>query len=159
MTNTIDAGKIRDAVKLLMSETFDDANGIYLDKGDSLWATLENVTAGQASIPIAPGHNSIAGQVNHLIYYFDLATIFMTGDTPEDVDWAEAWKTVAVNEEEWSDLRHALRQKQKEVLRLIDTTPEEMFSDPNVLGGSYGVIAHSAFHLGQIRHALAAQGL
>lgn len=159
MTTSINASNIKDAVKLLMSETFDDANGIYLDKGESLWATLENVTAEQASVPIGPGGNSIAGQVSHLIYYFDLSKVFMRGDAPENVDWGEAWKTVTVNDDEWRELRHALAERQANILTLIDNTPEEMFADPNVLGGSYGLIAHSAFHLGQIRHALAAQGL
>lgn len=158
MTNRLSADKIKDAVKLLMTETFDDANGIYLDKGDSLWATLENVTAEQASIPIAPGGNSIASQVSHLIYYFELSTIFMRGETPESVDWSEAWETVIVNEEEWQDLRNALGEQQTEILKLINGTPDEMFADPDVLGGSYGIVAHTAFHLGQIRHALAAQG-
>lgn len=159
MTTTINANAIKDAVKLLIAETFDDANGIYLDKGDSLWATLEKVTAEQASIPIAPGGNSIAGQVKHMIYYFDIGVIFMRGDIPENVDWGEAWQTEAVNEDEWKDLVRTLAERQKEVLAQVNTTPEEMFADPDVLVSSYGIVAHSAFHLGQIRHALAAQGL
>lgn len=159
MTDTLSAAKIKDAVKLLMKETFDDAIGIYLDKGDSLWATLENVTAEQASIPIAPGGNSIASQVSHIVYYMDLTAIFMRGDEPEYVDWGEAWKTISVSEDEWKELRDALGESQAKILTLIDSTPDEMFADPEVLGGSYGLIAHCAFHLGQIRHALAAQGL
>lgn len=159
MTTTIEAGNIKAAVKLLMSETFDEANGIYLDKGDSLWTTLENVTAEQASVPIAAGGNSIAGQVSHMIYYFDLTAIFMRGDTPTDVDWSTAWQTVAVDEDEWKELRRALGERQAEIQVLIENTPDEMFANPDVLGGSYGIIAHSAFHLGQIRHALAAQGM
>lgn len=159
MTTTITANKIKDAVKLLMTETFDDAQGIYLDKGDQLWSTLENVTAEQASIPIAPGGNSIAGQVKHMNYYFEVSAVFMRGEEPDSVDWGAAWQTVAVNEEEWSNLRRELGEWQARILEIIDTTPEEMFSDPSVLGGSYGIIAHSAFHLGQIKHALAAQEL
>lgn len=159
MTNSITADKIKDTVKLLMAETFDNANGIYLDKGDSLWPTLENVTAEQASIPIAPGGNSIASQVSHMIYYFEVSASFMQGEEPDNVNWGAAWQTVAVGEEEWNDLRHQLREWQTRILEIVDNSPEEIFVDPNVLGGSYGIIAHSAFHLGQIRHALAAQGL
>lgn len=158
MTTTINAGNIKDAIKLLMAETFDNAKGIYLDKGDPLWPTLENVTAEQASIPIAPGGNSIAGQIKHMIYYFDVSSVFMRGKEPDTVDWAAAWQTVAVDEEEWNDLRRELGEWQARILEIIDTTPDEIFADPNVLGGTYGIVAHSAFHLGQIRHALAAQG-
>lgn len=159
MTTTINANSIKAAVKLVLAETFDDAKGIYLDKGDSLWTTLENVTAEQASVPIAPGGNSIAGQVSHMIYYFDISAYFMRGETPGNVDWSAAWQTVAVDDDEWKELRRALGERQAEILVLIENTPDEMFMDPDVLGGSYGIVAHSAFHLGQIRHALAAQGL
>lgn len=159
MTINIEASKIKDAVKLLMAETFDQARGIYLDKGDSLWPTLENVTAAQASIPITPGGNSIAGQVKHMIYYFDVSSVFMQGEEPDSVDWGAAWQTVAVDEEQWSTLRRELGEWQAKILRIVDATPDEIFANPNVLGGTYGIIAHSAFHLGQIRHALAAQGV
>lgn len=159
MTTTIDVRDIKDAIKRNLAEALDDAKGIYLDKGDSLWPTLENVSAAQASVPIAPDGNSIAGQVNHMIYYFDISATFMRGEEPVDVNWDAAWETVAVNEDEWKELRRALAERQVDILVLIDNTPDEVFSDPNVIAGSYGIVAHTAFHLGQIRHALAAQGV
>lgn len=158
MTTTISVTEIKDATKLALTEAFDSVVGMFLDKGDSLGETLENVTAEQASVPIAPGSNSIAGQVNHMVFYFDVMAMHMRGDDPGKPNWDAAWQLVEVNEDEWKELKLALGERQAELFVLIDNTPDEMFADPDILGGSYAVVAHTAFHLGQIRHALAAQG-
>lgn len=159
MTTTVPVSDIKTATKAVLSETFDSVVGMFLDKGDSLWETLENVTAEQASVPIVPGGNSIAGQVAHMTYYFDIMAMYMRNDPPEKADWAEAWKIVEVDEETWKDLKRALAERQAELNVLIDNAPEELFADPDIIGGTYAIVAHTAFHLGQIRHALAAQGL
>lgn len=159
MTTNVSVSNVKDATKLALTEAFDSVIGMYLDKGDSLWETLENVTAEQASTPIAPGGNSIAGQIKHMIFYFDVSAAYMRNDPPDKPDWADAWKTVEVNEDEWKELKRALGERKSEIFILIDNTPEELFPDPDVLGGTYAIVAHTAFHLGQIRHALAAQGL
>ncbi len=157
-TATIPASAIKDATKAALKEAFDSPVGMFLDKGDALWETLEPVTAAQASIPIAPGGNSIAGQVNHMVFYFDVMAGYMRNDPPEHPDWSAAWKVVEVDEDQWQELKLALGQRQSEIITLIDNAPDEVFTDPDIVGGSYAIVAHTAFHLGQIRHALAAQG-
>lgn len=159
MSTTIPVTVIKETTKTALSEAFDTVIGMYLDKGDSLWETLENVTAEQASIPIAPGSNSIASQLSHMTYYFDIMAMYLRGETPQDVDWDSAWQKGAVDEDEWKDIRRALAERQAELYTLIDNTPDESFTDPDVFGGTYAIVAHTAFHLGQIRHALAAQGV
>lgn len=158
MTASVPVSAVKEATKAALSEAFDTVVGMFLDKGDSLWETLQDVTAQQASVPIAAGGNSIAGQVNHMIYYFDIMAMYMRGDEPTDKDWAAAWKTVEVNEDEWKELRRALGERQAELFVMIDNTPDQVFVDTDVLGGTYAIVAHTAFHLGQIKHALAAQG-
>ena len=158
MTATVPVSAVKDAVKLSLGEAFDNAIGMFLDKGDSLWPTLETVTAEQASIPIGPGGNSIAGQVNHMVFYFDVMAAYMRNDPPEKPDWGAAWKVIEVDDEQWQALKDALRKRQQELLTLIDAAPDNVFTDPDILGGTYAIVAHTAFHLGQIRHALAAQG-
>jgi uncharacterized damage-inducible protein DinB len=158
MTATVPVSAVKDAMKLALGEAFDTAIGMFLDKGDSLWPTLEHVTAEQASVPINPGGNSIASQVNHMVFYFDVMAAYMRNDPPEKPDWSAAWKVVEVDDEQWRELTDALRQRQHELLGLIDAAPDEAFTDPDILGGTYAIVAHTAFHLGQIRHALAAQG-
>lgn len=159
MTATINVADVKTATKAALAEAFDTVVGMFLDKGDSLWESLENVTAQQASVRIAEGGNSIAGQVAHMTYYFDIMAMYMRNDPPEKADWAAAWQTVEVDEETWKDLKRALGERQAELNVLIDNAPEELFTDPDILGGTYAIVAHTAFHLGQIRHALAAQGL
>lgn len=158
MTATVPVSTVKESTKAALSEAFDTVIGMFLDKGDSIWETLENVTAEQASVPIAPGGNSIAGQLNHMNFYFDVMATYMRNDRPEKPDWAEAWKTVEVDEDQWQDLKRNLRKRQDELFTLIDAAPDEVFANPDIVGGTYAIVAHTAFHLGQIRHALAAQG-
>lgn len=158
MTATVPVSDVKNAIKIALGEAFDEVIGMYLDKGDSLWPTLEPVTAAQASVPIAPGSNSIAGQISHMIFYFDVMAMYMRGEEPGPQNWATAWEVVSVNEDEWKELKRALGERQAETLVLIDNTPDEIFTNPDFLAGSYGIVAHTAFHLGQIHHALAAQG-
>lgn len=158
MTATVPVSDIKTAIKVMLHESFDEAKGMFLDQGDSLWPTLEHVTAAQASVPISPGGNSIAGQVNHMVFYFDVMAGYMRNDPPAHPDWSAAWKLVEVDEDQWKELKLALGQRQSEIITLIDATPDDVFTDNDILGGSYAIVAHTAFHLGQIRHALAAQG-
>lgn len=158
MTKTIPVSAIKESTKLALGEAFDTVVGMFLDKGDSLWETLEEVTAEQASIPIAPGGNSIASQVAHMNYYFGIMEQYMQGTEPKEKDWAAAWQTVSVNEDEWKALQGELSEHQTRIYALIDNTPDEIFADTDIVGGTYAIVAHTAFHLGQIRHALAAQG-
>ena len=41
------------ALYTLLDETFDNVHGAYLDKGTSLFETLADISAAEASIPIA----------------------------------------------------------------------------------------------------------
>lgn len=157
MTTSVPVSVIKESTKTALTEAFDKVIGMYLDKGDSLWETLDGVTAEQASIPIAPGGNSIASQVAHMTYYFDIMAIYMRGKEPEEKNWDAAWQIIEVNEDDWNDLQRALRERQSQIFTLIDNAPEDLFADPDIVGGTYAIVAHTTFHLGQIRHALAAQ--
>lgn len=158
MTTSVPVSVIKESTKLALGEAFDTVVGMFLDKGDSLWETLEGVTAEQASVPIATDGNSIAGQVSHMIYYFDIMAMYMRGEEPKDKNWAKAWETIEVNNEEWTELQQQLRQRQSDLFTMIDNTPDQVFIDTDVVGGTYAIVAHTAFHLGQIRHALSVQG-
>lgn len=159
MTTTVPVSAIKDATKAALGEAFDTVVGMFLDKGDSLWETLENVTAEQASVPISANGNSIAAQVEHMNYYFGIMEIYTQGEQPTDVNWAKAWEVGEVSDAQWNAIKQALKERQSNLFGLIDSAPEELFADPDIVGGTYAIVAHTAFHLGQIRHALAAQGL
>lgn len=57
---------------LLMEETFEaNHHGIYLDRGTSLFETLETVSSEEASIPVGGKCASLAAQVAHVTFYIE----------------------------------------------------------------------------------------
>jgi hypothetical protein len=157
-TGTIRVDDFRKALLFILDETFDNVHGAYLDPGDSFFSTLDGISAEQASVPVVGEGNSIASQVSHVIFYFDVGFQYMQGNNPGPQDWAKSWELVAVNEEEWGDLKEQLRDRQQTLLRLIDETPDAAIASEDMIGGAMATIAHTAFHLGQIRHAAAIVG-
>lgn len=136
----------------LLDETFDNPRGIYLDKGTSLFQTLETVSAAEASIPVGGKCASLAAQVTHVIFYLEVLerSVIYNDSTP--ADWGEVWRTVEkVTPAEWD----VLKSKLKDTYRRI----EKMFHDNEVwnedsIGGSLATVVHTAYHLGEIRQAL-----
>lgn len=146
----------RKAYLQLLDEAFDNVQGAFLDPGDSLFPTLAGVTAKQASQVVGNCGNSIAGQVNHLIFYFDVGFEYMQGKNPGPQNWDQAWKTIEVTDEEWESLKQDLRARQQQLVQLLQEYSGEMNED--IVGGAFATLAHTAFHLGQIRHALCMLG-
>lgn len=154
-TSTISVDTFKNALLFILDETFDNVHGAYLDPGDSLFTSLEGVTAEQASVPIIGQQNSIASQVNHVIFYFDVGFEYMRGGNPGKQDWGKAWELVSVTADEWAGLKRHLRERQQTLIQLIKEAPDAAFGNEDMVGGAMATVAHTAFHLGQIRHALA----
>ena len=136
----------------LLEETFERVNGIYLDKGTSLFETLDTVTAEEASRPVSADCASIAGQVEHVRFYLQVLQDYMQQKQVGKVDWAASWYLKTVTPEEWDALRQRLRAAYARVVALsrsIDTWQGE-----NELGGALAIVVHTAYHLGEIRQAL-----
>ena len=53
----------------LLEETFEEPQGIYLDKNTSLFQTLETVSAQEASIPVGGKRASFSAQVAHVTFF------------------------------------------------------------------------------------------
>jgi len=68
-------------------------------------------------------------------------------------DWAGSWQIGEVTEDEWQDLVARLRASW-ETIRAFAATNEQW--DANFVGGAFGIVAHTAYHLGEIRLSLAA---
>lgn len=151
----IPADEFKRMVLQMFDETFENVHGIFLDDGDSLFPTLERVTAEQASVPVCGNRNSIAAQVAHVNYYFEGIMYWMQGkEPPEKRDWDKAWETVAVSDSEWTALKQELRDYHSRLIAYIKDAPDEEFATEDAVGGAVATIVHTAFHLGQIRHAL-----
>ncbi len=154
-TATISVAAFKQALLTLLDEAFDNVHGAFLDKGESLFPTLEGLTAAQASIPVCGDGNSIASQVNHVIFYFDVGFQYMRGENPGKQDWGAAWEMVHVSDEEWDALKQQLRERQKTLLQIINETSADAFAaNDEMIGGGMATVVHTAYHLGQIRHAL-----
>ena len=151
MTGTIMKEHFVNAILESLDETFDNAHGIYLDRGTSLFETLATISAEEASRPVGANCASIAAHVEHMHFYLDVLMRFVQGERPR-VDWQEIWRTVReVTPEEWTASQQRLRETVDRLRELVTSTP---WDDANQIGGALGILMHNAYHLGEIRQAL-----
>ena len=101
--------KFTEALFTTLHETFEQVYGIFLDKGTSLFETLETISAEEASRPVSDRCSNIAAQVNHICYYLDVMEEYMEGRKPTGLDWQGSWQVGAVSPEEWTELKNRLR--------------------------------------------------
>ena len=135
-----------------LDEVFESHHGIFLDKGTSLFPTLETVSAEEASIPVGGRCATLAAQVAHVPYYLEVLERYVVYNDRSPADWGLVWRTVEkVTPEEWDDYKRKLKDAHRRI--------EKMFRENNVwnhdaVGGSMAIVAHTAYHLGEIRQAL-----
>lgn len=94
MSNMIRSENFINNLFSLFDETFDNHHGIYLDKNTSLFATLETISADEASIPVGGKCASLAAQVAHVIFYLEVLERYFLKQEIGKVDWGEVWQTV-----------------------------------------------------------------
>jgi hypothetical protein len=136
----------------LLRETFEDVQGIYLDKGTSLFETLDAISAEEASRPVSAECASIAAQVEHVRFYLDVLERVIQKEPVGKIDWQESWQLEKVTPEEWEALRGRLREAHESVLTVLRS--HESWEGEGDIGGSLAILAHTAYHLGEIRQAL-----
>jgi len=136
----------------LLDEAFDNVYGYFLDKHTSLFETLSGITAEEASIPVGGKCATLAAQVRHVAFFLDVNVGSTRDPNYPPVDWGEIWRTVnRVNADEWKSIQDELRTSYGQVLELINETTQ--WTDDEI-GGILAVLAHTAYHLGEIRQAL-----
>jgi hypothetical protein len=150
---SIDQTQLIQEIMDILDETFEHHHGIFLDKGTSLFETLEAIDHHQASIPVGGKCASLAAQVAHVTFYLEvLERYFVAGDTSQ-ADWGAIWRTVEkVTPEEWEEYKANLKRTYRRIvteLRNVGTWQ----SDPH-LASALAITVHSAYHLGEIRQAL-----
>lgn len=136
----------------LLDETFEHVHGIYLDKGTSLFETLDTISAEEASRPISGKSPSIAAKVEHVRFYLRVLEGAIQKETIGRIDWQESWQLREVTTEEWEDLKTQLREAYQSVLKLMKSL--DTWEGKDDIGASLGILAHTAYHLGAIRQAL-----
>lgn len=139
---------------LLLAEIFGvspASSGYVLETGKSgLMGTINPISASLASAPGQTGEATIAAHCGHILFFVRFFASFERGETPE-ADWPGSWKSQSLDEQGWNDLRSALQSEYDNlVVRLAqrETLPEE------AIGASMILLAHCAYHVGEIRQRL-----
>ena len=137
----------------VLDESFDHVHGIYLDKDTSLFETLSYITVEQASVPVGGQCATLAAQVSHVAFYLEQAIQYAQNANPSPVDWRVIWRTVSnVTIEEWLEIQQNLRNSYNHLLEVINDISD--WDNEKSLGLALASIAHTAYHLGEIRQAL-----
>ncbi len=135
-----------------LDETFDQVHGIYLDKGTSLFETLETISAKEASRPVSATCASIAAQVEHVRFYLRVLEGALRKEAAVKIDWDESWQLQEVTTEEWQALKGQLREAYQSVLASMKSL--DAWEGEDDIGASLAILVHTAYHLGEIRQAL-----
>ena len=136
----------------LLTETFESVYGIFLDKGTSLFETLDSINHEQASRATSGRCATLAAQVNHVRFYLDVLEGYMLEAPQKDVDWQSSWQVEAVTAEEWASLKMSLRESYARVRATMEGF--DSWDNDNRLGGAVAIVVHTAHHLGEIRQML-----
>lgn len=127
------------------------SQGYFLEPKASLFETLASVTAEEASRPIGVGGATLAAQVNHVRFYIATRNDELSCGEERPVDWATAWQTRVVTEDEWRALVEGLRvayEQFRTFARTVEGWDEPMIAD------AFALLGHCAYHLGEIRQSL-----
>ena len=133
----------------LLEETFEKSNGVYLDKNTSLFETIDAIPYEKVGMNFHSIPETIAGHVNHVIFYIVVLTEYITGKRKGATNWDESWKVKKVSKEEWEELKKRLKEEYKNIKEFVKDIHK--WENEDYLGGSIAIIAHCAFHLGIIR--------
>ncbi len=141
---------------VLFDEAFEKHTGIFLDKGTTLFETIDALDAATASRSVGPDSATIAAHVEHVAFYLDVAESYLLGTHQGKVDWKAIWRdTRAVTPERWEAIRAGLRASHARVR--ARWTTEGGWPASVTAGDLAAFVAHTAFHLGAIRQILHAR--
>lgn len=153
-TQTISVEDFRKSFLAIWTEIFEpvgDGPHWILDSGASLFETLSDISAEEASIPVSKQSANLAAQVNHTSYYIEELRAGLATNFTNKADWEESWQVGAVDNAEWQALIAKLHANY-DWLRQLATGFDDW--NENYIGGAIAMIAHAAYHLGEIRQGI-----
>ncbi|MCY3915345.1 MAG: hypothetical protein OXG49_04965 [Chloroflexi bacterium] len=153
MPKQIDISEVAAGFRFLLIETFETVQGpVYLDRGASLFETLAEISAEGASQRMG-NCATIAAHVAHTTYYLRVLEDRMLGRDLSYVNWDQIWDEVSrVGADEWKRMIADLRATYERILSHLDSA--DQWQGINELSSMLGIIAHSAYHLGEIRQMM-----
>jgi hypothetical protein len=146
MTQTIPTERLTFTLFGLLTEAFESVYGIFLDRGTSLFETLADITAEEASRATSGRCATLAAQVNHVRFYLDVMEEYMLATRAEQADWASSWQVGAVTEEEWARLKAELQASYRRVRATMEGF--DSWDNDNRVGGALAIVVHTAHPLG-----------
>jgi hypothetical protein len=153
MTKPISQEYFTGNIFAVFEETFEKHYGAYLDKGTSLFETLDTITADEASRPVSSHCASLAAQVTHVTFYMEVMEKVILHREETNIDWNDIWQRVeAVTADEWAALKEKLKQTYQRISTLVHAIDD--WDDDDHVGGIIAIVVHTAYHLGEIRQAL-----
>lgn len=153
LSNKIDQELITQNLFDVLDEAFVTHHGIFLDRGTSLFETLETITAAEASIPVGGKCATLAAQVTHVNFYLEVVEDYILNKERDNVDWGEIWRRVnKVSTEEWTAYQDQLKETYQRVISMLKNL--EDWNDDRPIGGALAIAIHTAYHLGEIRQAM-----
>lgn len=152
MSKQIDITNIAYGFRIALIETFEQVHGMYLNKGTSMFETLAEVTAEQASQPMG-NCATIAAHVEHTRYYLQVLEDTLLDNDLSYVNWQTTWETVStVSDDEWEAIKTNLKITYESVKGQLDNA--DSWDGDKELSSMLSIIIHSAHHLGEIRQML-----
>ena len=152
LSNKIEQELITQNLFDILDEAFVTHHGIFLDRGTSLFETLETITAAEASIPVGGKCATLAAQVAHVNFYLEVLEDYILNKERENVDWDEIWRRVnKVSTEEWKAYQDQIKETYQRVISILRNL--EDWNDEHPIGGALAIAIHTAYHLGEIRQA------
>ncbi len=149
MPKQIPISEVARGFQFLLVETFENVQGAYLDQGTSFFETLADISAADASQPMGDCA-TVAAHVAHVTYYLRVLEDRMFSRDLSYVNWDEIWGSVSgVTEAEWEAMIADLRRTYERIKGHLDEA--ESWDGITELSSMLGIIAHSAYHLGEIR--------
>jgi hypothetical protein len=154
-TQSISVTDFRNAFLAIRNEIFalEDGDGptMILDRGTSIFQTLADISAEEASIPVSNQSATLAAQVNHTAFYIQALRDGIATNWETKADWDGSWKVGAVDDAEWSELIAKLRAEYEWVQGLA--AQNEQWNE-DYIGGAFALATHAAYHLGEIRQGI-----
>jgi hypothetical protein len=153
LSSQIDQELITQNLFDVLDEAFVTHHGVFLDRGTSLFETLETITAAEASIPVGGKCATLAAQVAHVNFYLEVVEDYILNKERDNVDWGEIWRRVnKVSTEEWTAYQDQLKETYQRVISMLKNL--EDWNDDRPIGGALAIAIHTAYHLGEIRQAM-----
>ena len=155
MSTQIPIERLKKPLLRCLDETFANVHGIYLDKGTTLFETIDSITADEASQAISPNSATIAAQIEHVRFYLDVLHDYIRTNQSQKINWREIWETVGkVTPQQWEETKNRLRNSHSQVMATINSFDE--WDGKYDIAGALSILTHTAYHLGGIRMALGA---